>query len=121
MVDQVDEQVGQREGFGPDIRHVDIGEDVQAFVERGHRDQRRRAAQVALDAPMGLVFRDELEGTGMSHPAGQRLFDRVLVPFGDIEEGRRTGAPIEIFVAAPDGEIDVARVELDRQRPRAVG
>ena len=56
----------------------------------------------------------------MAEPAGERLPQPGQMPRRDIDEGRRAGAAIEVFVAAADGEIGVAAVEVDRQRAGAV-
>ena len=68
----------------------------------------------------GPVIVDEGEWLGMAHPALQRRMQLVLQPLGDVEEGRRAGAAVEIFVAAADREVAAAAVEVELDRPGAV-
>ena len=51
----------------------------------------------------------------MAQPTGQDRHHLFLVPFGDEDEGRSSGATIEIFVAAADRHVGIAGVEIDRQ------
>ena len=39
---------------------------------------------------------------------------------GDVQEGGRAGTAVEVLVGAADGQVDLPRVELDRQRPDRV-
>ena len=69
----------------------------------------------------------------MAHPALDRLGELALEAPGDVAEGGRAGAAVEVLVAAADREVDVPRVELDldgtgrvaqvpeHQRARVVG
>ena len=55
--------------------------------------------------PRGPIIVVEGERLGMAHPALQRVAELVLQPLGDVEEGRRAGPAVQIFVAAADGEV----------------
>ena len=56
----------------------------------------------------GRVIVGEGEGLGMAHPAAQRRDQPLLQMLGDVEEGRRAGAAVQIFVAAADRELGAA-------------
>ena len=51
---------------GADVRHVDAVPDVEGGIERGHRQDRRRADAHALDAGGGAVA--GIEGEGRAWP-----------------------------------------------------
>ncbi len=60
------------------------------------------------DATGRPVVVDEGERLGMAHPALQRIGELVLQLLRDVDEGRRAGPAVQIFVAAPDGEFGAA-------------
>ena len=68
----------------------------------------------------GRVIVGEGEGRGMAHPAAQRRDQPLLQMLGDVEEGRRAGAAVQIFVAAADRELGAGVVEVERHRADAV-
>ena len=79
-----------------------------------------RAGQEVEDAARGPVIVDEGERLGMAHPALERDWQLVLQPLGDVEEGRRAGSAVQIFVAAADGEVAAGAVEIELDRAGAV-
>ena len=56
----------------------------------------------------------------MAHPALQRRLKLFLKPLGDIDEGRRAGSAVQIFVAAADGEVAAGAIEVELDRSGAV-
>ena len=88
-----------------------------AAFERGEAEDRRRAGEEAVDAGGGRVIVDEGEGLGMAHPAAQGRDQPLLQMLGDVEEGRRARAAVQIFVAAADRELGARLVEV-RAAPR---
>ena len=106
--------------LGLEVGHRHPVEGRQPRLERGHRDDRRRPGLEARDAGGGAIIGFEGERLGMAEPARQRRGELVLQRFGDEQEGRRAGAAVEIFIAAPDREIGARAVEVDRHRAGAV-
>ena len=90
---------------------------LERRFERGEAEHRRRAGQEAVDAGRRAVIVGEGEGLGMAHPAAQRREQPLLQMLGDIEEGRRAGPAVQIFVAAADRELGAVAVEV-RAAPR---
>jgi len=86
----------------------------------GHAEDRRGSGEEAVDAAHRPVVVHEGERLGVAHPALQRIGELVLKPIGDVDERRRAGTAVEIFVPAADGEIAAAAVEIDLNRPGAV-
>ena len=95
-------------------------ERVEPGLERGQREDRRRAGEEAVDALGRPVIVDEGERLGMAHPALERVAKLILQPLGDIDEGRRAGPAVQIFVAAADREVAAAAVEVELDRAGAV-
>ena len=110
------EEFGQRLRFGVEPRHADFRDQFHPDLERRHREDRRGAAQQAVDAGRRLVIVGEGEGCRVAHPAAERLLQRVVVALGDEGESGRAGTAVEIFVAAADREVSFATIEVDRQR-----
>ena len=115
-LDLADEQVDQRDRCLADIVHRNAVPGVERRIERRQRDDRRRADAHALDAEAGAVVEVEGEGRFVAHPAGQRRAGRLGMLRRDIDEGRRAGSAIQIFVGAADREIGVGAGDIDRQR-----
>ena len=121
LLDQGDEQVAQRLPLGEQRGGIDAVEQVEARLQRGQAEDRRGAAQEALDPLARRIVVAEVERRGVAHPAGQRRAQRR--PDAARRRNRkagRAGAAVEVFVAAADREIGVAGVEVDRDRPDAV-
>ena len=68
----------------------------------------------------GPVIVVEGERLGVAHPALQRDCKLVLQPLGDVDESRRAGAAVQIFVAAADGEVAAGAIEIELDRAGAV-
>jgi hypothetical protein len=79
------------------------------------------AAQEALDAGERCIGIDEVERPCVTHPAAERRDARCLVSLRDEQERRRARAAIQIFVAAADREVGVARIQIDLQAHRRYG
>ena len=63
----------------------------------------------------GAVVGPHQERVGGTHPPLDRLGQLGQVALGDVQEGRRAGAAVEVLVGAADGEVDPPGVELHRQ------
>ncbi len=118
---QVDEEVAQRERLLAEQHQVGFVEDFERGVERGEREDRRGAAGEPFDARRRLIVRAEGEGVGVAEPAGQRVAARFLQVASDIEESRGARPAVEEFVAAADREVGAGGPQLDRQGAGAVG
>ena len=118
LLDELDEALGQRSDFACSAQ-VDLEQHVDADLERGEAEDRRRAGLEARDARRRRVVVGEGERRLVAEPAGQRLTRRLVPALGDEQEGRRARPAVEIFVAAADREIG-ARRRADRPaaRPR---
>ena len=57
----------------------------------------------------------------MPQPARQHGGGGLRMARRDIDEGRRAGATVEVFIGAADREIRVAPCHVDRQSPRRMG
>ena len=88
LLDEVEEEVAERERLGPDGVEVGAGRDVEAALDEGERDDRLGAAEEAHDARRRLVGVLHRERSGVAPPAGQRLAAGLGVPRVDPEEGR---------------------------------
>ena len=69
----------------------------------------------------GTIIVGEGERRGMAHPAAQRREQPLLEMLGDVEEGRRAGAAVQIFVAAADRELGAVVVEVGAAPRRRCG
>ncbi len=56
----------------------------------------------------------------MAHPAADRVGERGLEAFGDVEESGRARAAVQIFVGAADREVDVGGGDIERDGADAV-
>ena len=76
-----------------------------AASSTAERDDRRRADPHAVDAVAGAIVEIEGEWRLVAEPAGKRRAGRLQMARRDIDEGRRAGAAVQIFVGAADSEI----------------
>ena len=100
-------------------------EDIDAALERGHRQHRRRAADEAGDAARRPVRRREIERRGVAEPARERLAQLLAVHARGVarmrpQERRRAGPAVQVLVAAADREVGIGAVQVDRHRARRV-
>ena len=87
-VDQVDEQVGERERLRTQVAWGDVVEDGQRRVQGGQGQHRGSADGEPPDAGRGAVVTRHRERLGVSPPAGDRLVEDVLVDRSDVAERR---------------------------------
>ena len=102
------------------VAHGDVGERIKACAKRRQREDRRRAGEKARDARDWPVVVGEGERLGMAHPALERGAQLILQSLGDEDVRRCAGAAVQIFVAAANGEVAAAAVEVEFDRARAV-
>ncbi|MGF6693160.1 hypothetical protein M2318_003237 [Metapseudomonas resinovorans] len=113
-LDACDEEVGQGQGFFPQGLHVGLGEAVEAALHQGQGGDRLGPAEVTADARRRLVARFHAELAGVAPPAGQRLPDQLAQGRRHPDEGRRTGAAIQVLVGATDGVVSAGGLDVDR-------
>ena len=89
-------------------------------AKRHHAEHSGRSTQSLCDSGRRGVPIHEIERHGMAHPAAQRLAQLQLMTARDIKKGRGTRSAVQIFVAAPDGEIGFVAIEKQLHRARAV-
>ena len=73
LIDERDEEIGERERLGANRRHAALRSSgqqrINAALERRHRQDRRRAADEAAHARRGIVIRRKRERRRVSKPA----------------------------------------------------
>jgi hypothetical protein len=114
FVDQAQEQIRHPLRFRANLSHIRPRRDLDSDLERGHRQNRRGAAEMPLDSRRRAVVRVESERGLVTHPSGERGTDSFLVPLRHVEKSGRARAPVQVLVAAADGEVDVVSVEVER-------
>ncbi len=73
-----------------------------------------------VDAGFGVVRGAHLELVPLAEPSPDRLAQLGLPSSVHVEERRRSRPAVHVLVGAPDREIDVRGIELDRERPDGV-
>src|ERR1051326_7893708 len=61
LVQQLDEEIGERYALGTQVRQIDLGPEIERRIERRHRQYRRRTAEIAQDTLGGRIVRHEGE------------------------------------------------------------
>ncbi len=125
MLDPGFEVRGQAFGLGPQRLHARRLEQLQRSAQRGQTQDRRVGQLPGIRAGNGderfLQVHPKAQLRIVAPPTAetrQRLVARVL--FVDEATGDRSRSAVQVLVGAPDGEIDVPVVELQRDVPRGV-
>ena len=111
-----DRVLGQGDALGADGLDAGLGDDLDARLGGGQRDDPGRPDEPAADARAALEARAHLELVRLCEPALDRRSELVLELAPDVQERGRAGPAVEVLVRAADREVDAVRGEVDRDR-----
>ena len=121
LLDQLDEQIAQRERFSPYLARIGPYRDVQPAADQGQGHDRLGSAQEPADPGRRLVPVLHRERPGVPPPAGHRRPEPILVATMHPDERGGARTAVQVLVRAPDREVGVGTRDVDRQRPRRMG
>ena len=98
-------QIAQCHGFHPERIHSRLNYNIEATLQQGEGNDRRRAGEHAANAGRRTEISGKFERCGMAHPAADRLADRLMMALWHKHIGGRAGATIEILITAANGKV----------------
>ncbi len=110
---ELQENVAQPPRLGGHGGRLSLQRQVDAHLQGQQAEDRRRAAEEAVHARGRTIGVGEVERRRVAHPSGQWRDQSVLMALGDIEEGRRPGAAVQILIAAADRQVRARAVQVD--------
>ena len=116
-VDQGQEKIGEREGFGAEgAEAAGFGDEFKGAEERGEREEVRRADVEGRGAGGGFVVRGHDEtAVGAHAPPAREAGGTGVMATVEKKSADGAGAGVEPFVIAPEGEVR-ALVAAERVR-----
>ena len=101
LLDELDEQLGQRDRLGAHRRHVHLEPEVDGRLERGELEDVRRPGDHRGEPGGGPERGLERERLGVAEPARHGVAQGVVQTGAHVQERRRAGAAVEVLVPAP--------------------
>ena len=120
-VDDAGEETRDGQRRRPRLGDREPVEHRERRLQGEHRQHRRRAGPHPLDPGGGPVARAHRERLRVPVPAGQRVAHPSCADRADVHVRRRARPPVEVLVAAADGEVDAAAASSDRHDARRCG